>query len=344
MPNDNSAILLGKALALLGSHAKEFIRVNDAGTDFDYSDIDDIVTAINALSDPLLDIQKIDGKSIEDFIEYIGEEIGSHDHSNKTVLNDITTELVTAWSAKQNALGFTPEDSANKGVANGYVPLNASGLISTSFFPPAYLNKDQFRVVDTLAARDLLTDLHLATVVFVKDVDPENAGEQHNLFILLDNTPDAYVWKGYTVVHSGSLVATWAQLANAPSSSPDDIDDMVDKSHAHANKTVLDKFTFDSTLSTLKYDSKIVGLGTSGIKIYSAFTQTLAASGSTAVLDSNYDSDVDNLWHIHFLGLKLTPTKHFTFNKASKTVTLLNGLQFLAGATIDIVKFSYGSV
>lgn len=40
-----------------------------------------------------------------------------------------------AWNAKQAALGFTPEDSANKGVANGYAGLDESGTIPTSQLP-----------------------------------------------------------------------------------------------------------------------------------------------------------------------------------------------------------------
>ena len=44
---------------------------------------------------------------------------GDHDHSG----------------VYEPALGFTPEDSANKGTANGYVPLGADSLISSTYLP-----------------------------------------------------------------------------------------------------------------------------------------------------------------------------------------------------------------
>ncbi len=40
-----------------------------------------------------------------------------------------------AWNAKQNALGFTPENVANKGVANGYAELDATGKVPATQLP-----------------------------------------------------------------------------------------------------------------------------------------------------------------------------------------------------------------
>lgn len=47
----------------------------------------------------------------------------------------VTAEERNTWNAKQNALGFTPEDSANKGVANGYAALDTNGKIPSSQLP-----------------------------------------------------------------------------------------------------------------------------------------------------------------------------------------------------------------
>lgn len=54
------------------------------------------------------------------------------------LLTDSTHKVVTdvqiaAWSGKQDALGFTPENVANKGIANGYVPLGADSKVSAAF-------------------------------------------------------------------------------------------------------------------------------------------------------------------------------------------------------------------
>jgi hypothetical protein len=39
------------------------------------------------------------------------------------------------WNTKQNALGFTPENSANKNAVNGYAGLDSDGLIPSSLLP-----------------------------------------------------------------------------------------------------------------------------------------------------------------------------------------------------------------
>ncbi|MFA5760166.1 MAG: hypothetical protein WC877_00125 [Dehalococcoidales bacterium] len=52
------------------------------------------------------------------------------DDSSHRVVTD--TQIVT-WDAKQDALGYTPENLANKGVANGYVPLGTDSKIDSSY-------------------------------------------------------------------------------------------------------------------------------------------------------------------------------------------------------------------
>lgn len=42
---------------------------------------------------------------------------------------------MSSLSAKQNALGFTPENSSNKGQANGYASLDSSGKVPSSQLP-----------------------------------------------------------------------------------------------------------------------------------------------------------------------------------------------------------------
>ncbi len=41
----------------------------------------------------------------------------------------VSFEQISAWDGKQDQLGFTPENSANKGVPGGYAPLNDSGVL-----------------------------------------------------------------------------------------------------------------------------------------------------------------------------------------------------------------------
>ena len=47
----------------------------------------------------------------------------------------VTSAQKSEWSGKQNALGFTPENSANKNKADGYVGLGANLKIPEQFLP-----------------------------------------------------------------------------------------------------------------------------------------------------------------------------------------------------------------
>ena len=53
----------------------------------------------------------------------------------KTSLLAAINELVSSLAAKQDSLGFTPEDSANKGAANGYAGLDPSGKVPSGQLP-----------------------------------------------------------------------------------------------------------------------------------------------------------------------------------------------------------------
>lgn len=52
----------------------------------------------------------------------------------------VTDTEKSTWNGKQDALGFTPEDSANRGIANGYAPLNASGKLDNSYLNTSVMN------------------------------------------------------------------------------------------------------------------------------------------------------------------------------------------------------------
>lgn len=55
----------------------------------------------------------------------------TQDASNRFV----TDTEKTSWNAKQAALGFTPENAANKAVANGYASLDATGKVPSAQLP-----------------------------------------------------------------------------------------------------------------------------------------------------------------------------------------------------------------
>lgn len=53
----------------------------------------------------------------------------------KTSLLAAINELFGMFSGKQNNLGFTPENAANKGAANGYAGLDGTGKVPTAQLP-----------------------------------------------------------------------------------------------------------------------------------------------------------------------------------------------------------------
>lgn len=69
-----------------------------------------------------------------------GKANASHTHTPANITQDAGNRFVTdiekaAWNAKQAALGYTAENTANKGVANGYCGLGSDGKINSTFLP-----------------------------------------------------------------------------------------------------------------------------------------------------------------------------------------------------------------
>lgn len=64
-------------------------------------------------------------------------------HNNDNTRH-ITAAERTSWNAKQNALGFTPENSANKGKASGYASLDANSKVPVSQLPSLGVDQAQF--------------------------------------------------------------------------------------------------------------------------------------------------------------------------------------------------------
>jgi hypothetical protein len=83
----------------------------------------------------------------------------------------------TTFNNKQAALGFTPENTANKGAANGYAPLDATSKISSTYLP-SYVD-------------DVLEYANLAAL--------PATGETAKIYVTLD-TNKTYRWSGSAYV------------------------------------------------------------------------------------------------------------------------------------------------
>jgi hypothetical protein len=113
-----------------------------------------------------------------------------HDH----VIDDVDG-LQGALDGKQNSLGFTPEDVANKGASNGYAPL-VSGLIPAIYLPGSV---DEVIEVANFAALPV-------------------TGETGKLYVTLDDNA-VYRWSG----------SVYVEIQAAPGTTDDVVEGTINK-------------------------------------------------------------------------------------------------------------------
>src|SRR3989344_1429282 len=66
---------------------------------------------------------------------------------NGSAIDDAFITSAATWNAKQDVLGFTPENFANKGIAGGYASLDGTGLIPTTQIPASILGKVEYKSI-----------------------------------------------------------------------------------------------------------------------------------------------------------------------------------------------------
>jgi hypothetical protein len=70
-------------------------------------------------------------------------------HTGDTAIH-ITAEERTSWNAKQAALNFTPENSANKSIPSGYAALDANGKVPEAQLPASALGVTKTQIIAAL--------------------------------------------------------------------------------------------------------------------------------------------------------------------------------------------------
>lgn len=110
----------------------------------------------------------------------------------KTSLLQAINELVSALAGKQNSLGFTPENSANKGAAGGYASLDGTGKVPAAQLP-SYVD-------------DVLEFANLASFPVT--------GESGVIYVAID-TNLTYRWTGTAYVSISSALALGETSATA---------------------------------------------------------------------------------------------------------------------------------
>ncbi|PIC65329.1 hypothetical protein CSV79_01520 [Sporosarcina sp. P13] len=149
--------------------------------------------------------------------------------TESTTQRFVTDAEKSTWNAKQNTLGFAPENSANKGKANGYPSLDANSKIPIAQLPD--VAKSQTYVVINATARNALTGMLIG----------DRAYET--------TTGDSYIWNGtaWVVLSKAdweNINLQWANIIDKPSTfSP--------SAHHHDDlyyrKSTIDAHTGDNT-------------------------------------------------------------------------------------------------
>ena len=182
-------------------------------------------------------------------------EANSHLHSNKVVLDDITTDKITEWDSKATE-SFVTNAIANAQLCGGNVDL--SSYLSKVEATETYVAKE--------SGKSLIEDAEierLASVYNYDDTDireelankadvtslPSKVSELENDSNFISSIPEEYVTetelsaKGYLTEHQ-------------------DISELVNKSHNHDNKSVIDKFSVSDSGTLLFDGSEIKGSST----------------------------------------------------------------------------------
>lgn len=106
---------------------------SDIGHTHIIDDIDDLEEALGGKVDKTI---TVNGHALSSNVSVTKSDIGLGNVDNTADLSKpISTLTQTALNAKQNSLGFTPENVANKNAVSGYAGLDEAGLIPSSLLP-----------------------------------------------------------------------------------------------------------------------------------------------------------------------------------------------------------------
>ena len=120
----------------------------------------------------------------------------------------------------------------------------------TDLIDTAFADQNNVEVVDDITARDALTLTKNETVLVLDATADATVGSWAATYVYKEaNT----TWYKISEHESLDVVINWADIQNKPTSSVTDIDDAVNKKHAHNNFPVLQKLTEDGNWE-LEYD------------------------------------------------------------------------------------------
>lgn len=181
-------------------------------------------------------------------------------------INDRIAGDAALDAAKQNVLGFTPENAANKGVANGYTPLGADSKVP-SLYLPAYVD-------------DVIEAANFAALPVT--------GETGKIYVTLD-TNFEYRWSG----------SVYVRIAASPGSTDDVPEGSVNKyfTAARVLAVVLTGISFATGTAVVSTDTMLVAIGKLQAQITAAIGKVLPDGGTTGqILAKINATDYNTTW------------------------------------------------
>lgn len=329
---------LVKLLRTMNLNINKYIAINEAGDGFVFKGVEDLITDVNNSGGAAnLNATKIDGKTIEEFINDLKSDFKVHEHANKDVLDTITNEKVQSWDSKQDAIGYVPEDLAKKGVAEGYASLDNTGKIPLEQLPA--ITKETLVVEDSNAKNALTVDqVYPGLQCLVLDDDSAKPDEQSVLYICVKITGTEITWAAIAKLDPDNVTISWDNIIGRPSSSVQDIDDAVAKKHKHDNINTLNKIGVDSE-DRLTYNGTVVAFSDNPIGVLRSCVITASSDNQTVFMltdpSYNFDKDKDNIIAVYYSGLRV-PDSNYDFSKDSGNLTLKNNISLDNGELLEV--------
>lgn len=106
-------------------------------------------------------------------------------------------------------------------------------------------------VVDDIAARNALQNVVSGAQVYVVDASADTNVTSGGAMYIYNGT----TWIKTSETESMDVILQWSGITGRPNSTPTEIDNAVQASHTHANKSTLDKFS-ESVDGRLQFDGK----------------------------------------------------------------------------------------
>ena len=328
MATPNNLLVLAQFLEDLSNYQDAFLKIDNNGITYTKEDIASITAAlqdhVNNHTDQI-SFMKVNDMNLDDFKRKIFNDLHHHEHTNSSVLDTLTIQIVSKYDSKENAIGYTPLDSNKKGAADGYVPLDTTTKVDKRYFPDGYNPTRPYRVVDTHEQLLALTDSNVCDLVYVSDDNSGAPGEQSACYICVKKAPLTFI--RYISSDSGGTgaIVNWNDIANRPISVIADIDSAVSKKHEHTNIDTISKLHEDTNIGILTYNGKYVH--TIHDKSYDYTLYHIGNNGTDPLKETTVTSTTKPIVYLslYYQGLRLTKGVHYNYDDTSKKITFING-------------------